>query len=117
MLVRGVRGVDRVGAALGVADARDGAALISSCRALGSTELGLPLVPIVVAARASRARPAARGRHVAGVITLYPRAFADPLTLAFTLLHEIGHAAGFDEERADAFASRMLFSPDGPADI
>ena len=61
-----------------------------------------------VAERPSAARRSARGRYLAGTITLFPAAFADPLTLAWTVLHELAHAAGHDEQGAEAFAARML---------
>ena len=57
-----------------------------------------PDVEIVISERPSRARPAARGRYLAGEITLFPRAFEDARTLAHTLLHEIAHARGQGEE-------------------
>lgn len=69
---------------------------------------GAPNVQVAIAPRPSRARPTARGRYLAGVITLFPPAFADPLSLAWTVLHEAAHARGADEMRADHLAANRL---------
>ena len=71
-------------------------------------ELALPHTRIEIASSPSSARPNARGRTLAGVVTLYPAAFADPWTLAWTTLHELAHAAGLSEAEAEAFAHRQL---------
>lgn len=95
---RGAERVRRLGA-----DSTDAASIVRAALVAASVE-----VPVQVARGPSVARPAARGRYLAGVITLFPAAFADPLTLAWTVLHEAGHALGLDERRADAFAAAHL---------
>ena len=69
---------------------------------------GAAHVRVEIAPRPSRARPTARGRYLAGVITLFPAAFADPLALAGTVLHEAAHAGGADEMQADEMAANRL---------
>lgn len=103
--LRGTRGAERV-ARLGMKP-DDADAIVAGAIALARERLGV-VCEVVEASRASRARPDARGRHVAGVVTLFPAAFADPLTLAWTSLHELAHAAGLDEDGADAFAAGVL---------
>ncbi len=98
--LRSERGGRPVATALG---ATDPAGIVAACLAR------VPLsATIEVADAPSRARPAARGRYAAGLITLFPAAFADPLTLAWTVLHELGHAAGLDEAGAEHLAASHL---------
>ena len=104
MALRGSRGTDAV-RGLGVPDVMDADAVIARALALAGV---VPTPRIEVRSVASAARPAARGRYLAGTMTLYPAAFADPLTLAWTVLHELAHANGLGEADADAFAARYL---------
>lgn len=104
--LRGARGAQQVSAALGVCAAPE---IVRAC-----LERAACTVAIEVSPNPSRARPGARGRYAAGLITLFPAAFADPLTLAWTLLHELGHAAGLDEAGAEALASSTLGVPCSP---
>jgi hypothetical protein len=112
--LRGRRGVDQVMDALRIesTDGREGALdpsrVISACQRVASAALGTAAIPVRIAGQPSRVQPRARGRFAAGVVTLYPRAFRDPLTLAYTLLHEIAHAAGKDETGAHHFSGRLL---------
>jgi hypothetical protein len=73
-----------------------------------------PRIEILISSKPSQARPAARGRHLAGEITLFPRAFEDARTLAHTLLHELAHARGEGEAEAEASATALLSGPGGP---
>lgn len=106
-----MRGAVRV-ARLG-ADPGDGYAIVELATRMARVELALPLTRIEVALSPSKARPDARGRALAGVVTLYPAAFQDPWTLAWTTLHELAHVAGLNEAEAEAFARRQL-TEDGP---
>jgi hypothetical protein len=101
-VLRSRRGAEVVAHALGVDPCASGA-VIEACRARVEVD-----VVIEASDRPSRAHPRARGRYVAGEITLFPRAFADPLALAHTVLHELAHAAGADEHAADALAIAVL---------
>ncbi len=111
MRPRGTRGAERV-ARLG-ADPGDGVAIVEAVLRKARVELVLPPTGIEIASSPSRARPGARGRTLAGVVTLYPAAFADPWTLAWTTLHELAHAAGLSETDAESFAHRQLVE-EGP---
>ncbi len=106
MRLRHSRGSDAV-RHLG-AKPKDARNIIETCAALASDALRLPAHRVEIAVGASRARPTAKGRYLAGTVTLFPAAFADPLTLAWTVFHEFAHAAGLDEPGADAFAARFL---------
>jgi hypothetical protein len=105
--LRGSRGAHRVGHALAVA-AGDPAAVVARCLYVAEALLSVRDVEVAVDDRPCRTLPSARGRHLAGVVTLYPRAFADPFTLAWTALHELAHAGGADEVGAEAFAASVL---------
>lgn len=106
MRLRGQRGA-RVVRTLGV-EPTDATAIIAACASRAAEGLGMASGPIAISSTPSRAHPAARGRYLAGTVTLFPAAFADPLTLAWTVFHELGHGAGLDERGADAFAARYL---------
>lgn len=106
MRLRGLRGGDAV-RRLGV-EPMDAPGIIHACSVLAAGVLAAPTTTITLATSPSRVHRAAKGRYLAGVVTLFPPAFADPLTLAWTMLHELGHAAGLDEPGADAFAARYL---------
>lgn len=106
MRLRGLRGGDAV-RRLGV-EPMDAPGIIHACSVLAAGTLAAPTATIAVSSLPSRVRPNAKGRYLAGTVTLFPPAFADPLTLAWTILHELGHAAGLDESGADAFAARCL---------
>jgi hypothetical protein len=105
--LRGWRGAQRVSTGLCLEGATDVPRIVAACRSVAASRLGVE-AEILVALRDSRARPSARGRAVAGTITLFPRAFADPFTLAWTLLHELAHVAHHDEHEAEAFAASVL---------
>lgn len=101
MRLRSDRGWDRVANALGIAGPCSAEAILRAC---GASEAE-------VCDRPSRVRPSARGRCLAGTITLFPAAFADPLTLAHTVLHELAHAGGADEAGAEMAAIARLAGP------
>ncbi len=106
--LRSQRGWDDVAARLGLDGAPDVHRILAACaRLAGGVE-----VEWVVAEGPSRARPAARGRYLAGTVTLFPRAFADARTLAHTALHELAHANGLGEEEAEDFVHRVLYATD-----
>jgi hypothetical protein len=107
--LRSDRGADRL-RALGL-EARSPEQLMQGIEERVAQDRELPAVTIEVSSRPCRARSMARGRYVAGVITIFPRAFADPWTLAVTLAHELGHALGLDETEADALAASVLADP------
>jgi hypothetical protein len=86
----------------------DAHGIVDACLAVAREKLGPLSVEFAFADGPSRVAPRARGRYSAGLITLFPRAFADPTALAFTVLHELAHAAGRDEVGADAFAASTL---------
>jgi hypothetical protein len=100
---RGAAAVHRLGA-----EPCDAESIVRAARAAAASHLAVPPVEVVWSSVPSRARPPARGRYLAGVITLFPAALADPYTLAWTTLHELAHAAGLDEPGADAFAASFL---------
>jgi hypothetical protein len=104
--LRSHRGWDGIARRLGLDGDPDPARLLEACR----VRSGAPDVEWVVAEAASRARPAARGRYLEGTITLFPRAFADPRTLAHTALHELAHARGLGEEAAEALVHDILYA-------
>ena len=109
--IRSRRGAEAV-RHIGIDAQADAVAIIAACRVIAAGSMALPVIRFAIDERASRARPAARGRYLLGTVTLFPAAFADPMTLAWTVLHELAHAAGQDEAEADAFA-RGVLSP-GP---
>jgi hypothetical protein len=98
MKLRSERGWDRVAAALEIAGPCSAEAILA---AVGAPEVDVSEHP-------SRIRPGARGRYLAGRITLFPAAFADAYTLAHTALHELAHARGADEAAAEAWADARL---------
>jgi hypothetical protein len=100
--LRSTRGWPSVARALGLEGPCDAGAIVARCQAMA------PDLEIIVSGQPSRARPGARGRYLAGEITLFPRAFEDAHTLAHTLLHELGHARGLSEEEAEASARERL---------
>ena len=106
MTLRNTRGADVV-RDLGV-DPTDARGIIDGCSRIAAKTLGIPRPEVETSTTPSRAKVAAKGRYLAGTITLFPPAFADPLTLAWTVLHEVGHASGLNERAADAFAARFL---------
>lgn len=106
MELRSARGWEEVARRLGVEGPADALTLLEACR----LRVGRVDVEWVTAEHASRARPAARGRYLAGTITLFPRAFADPRALAHTALHELAHARGLDEEAAEALVHEILYA-------
>ena len=106
MQLRSHRGWDDVARRLGLDGPPDAARLLEACqRRVGPSD-----VEWVTAEEPSRARPAARGRYLAGTITLFPRAFVDPRTLAHTALHELAHARGLDEEAAERLVHEVLYA-------
>ena len=107
MELRSARGWAAVAGRLGIAGPPDPAALLEACR----RRVGVEGIAWMAARGPSRARPRARGRWLAGTITLFPRAFADARTLAHTALHELAHARGLDEEAAERLVREVL---DGP---